>query len=54
MIQKHPQSSSENRTADRENHLDMSLEEEEISDMSPKKSLEVGDGSKLYKDPYQA
>lgn len=51
---KHPQSSSENRSADGENHLDMSLEEEEISDMSPKKSLEVGDGSKLYKEPYQA
>ena len=50
---KHPQSSSENRTADGENHLDMSLEEEEVSDMSPKKSLELGDGSKLYGEPHR-
>ena len=44
---KQPQSSNDNKTtgADGENHLDVSLEEEEVSDLSPKKSLEIGDGS---------
>ena len=33
--------------ADSENHLDVSLEEEEVSDLSPKKSVETCDHSKL-------
>ena len=47
---KQSQSLSDSKTADGENHLDISLEEEEVSDMSPKKSLELGDGRK-FDDP---
>ena len=53
---KQPQSSNDNKTtgADGESHLDVSLEEEEVSDLSPKKSLEIGDGStcKLDEEPW--
>lgn len=50
---KQSQSSNDNKITDGENHLDISLEEEEVSDMSPKKALELGDGSKFRDEPHK-
>ena len=53
MKQSQPSSDDKTAGADGENHLDISLEEEEVSDLSPKKTLELGDGSKFDEGPHR-